>query len=145
MADPGFSLGVGGGGGRQLPKVGVLKYYFAKNCMKMKEFGPPGARPWRPLRSATDKCSHWSKTGRENRTNCFPLCQSRYLNCPWYPSRGVWISHDCFMCNQMCQNLDLTRDLGSLCTCHIGLVLQSITGKVILVSLLVVISLRCIT
>ena len=37
------------GGGRQLPKC----YYFsifAENCMKMKEFGPPGggARPWRP-------------------------------------------------------------------------------------------------
>ena len=33
------------GGGRQhtiLPK-------FLKNCMKLKEFGPPGARPSRPL------------------------------------------------------------------------------------------------
>ena len=27
--------------------------FFAKNCLKMKEFGPPGgSRPWRPLRSA---------------------------------------------------------------------------------------------
>ena len=29
--------------------MGVLTYYFAENCMKMKEFGPPGgARPWCP-------------------------------------------------------------------------------------------------
>ena len=26
-----------------------------ENCMKMKEFGPQGRRPWRPLRSATDQ------------------------------------------------------------------------------------------
>ena len=49
VADPGFPRGGGanspGGGGRQhtiLPK-------FPKNCMKLKEFGPPGgARPLRP-------------------------------------------------------------------------------------------------
>ena len=36
-------------GGSQVPKVGVLTYYFAENCMKMKEFEPGGggARPWR--------------------------------------------------------------------------------------------------
>ena len=28
-------------GGTQTPK-------FAENCMKMKEFGPRGSRPWRP-------------------------------------------------------------------------------------------------
>ena len=40
------------------PKVVVLSYYFAifftENCMKMKEFGPPGGFPGAPLRSATD-------------------------------------------------------------------------------------------
>ena len=36
MADPGFLEG------HQLPKLGVLTYYFAKNSIKMKGFGPPG-------------------------------------------------------------------------------------------------------
>ena len=35
------------------PKVGVLTYYFAfffaENCMKMKEFGPQGGVPGAPL------------------------------------------------------------------------------------------------
>ena len=39
-------------GVRQLPKVLLFFKFFAKNRMKMKEFGPRGARPWRPLRSA---------------------------------------------------------------------------------------------
>ena len=49
VADPGFSWG-----GRQLPKVGVVTYYFAENCMKMKEFGRQGGRAsLAPPRSAT--------------------------------------------------------------------------------------------
>ena len=44
VADPGFSLGVGGGGGGAPPKVGVPTYFFAENCMKMNEFGPGGRR-----------------------------------------------------------------------------------------------------
>ena len=41
--------------GRQLPNVGVLTYYFAEKCMKMKELGLQGARvPGALLRSATD-------------------------------------------------------------------------------------------
>ena len=42
VADPGFSPG-----GAPTPKI---FHIFAENCMKMKEFGPPGggARPWRP-------------------------------------------------------------------------------------------------
>ena len=43
VADPGFSPGV-----RQLPKIAIIFHIIAKNCMKMKEFGPRGARPWRP-------------------------------------------------------------------------------------------------
>ena len=45
MADPGFSPG-----GAPTPKIAIIFQIFAKNCMKMKEFGPPGggARPWRP-------------------------------------------------------------------------------------------------
>ena len=36
--------------GGPTPKMGLFFQLFAENCMKMKEFGPPGggARPWRP-------------------------------------------------------------------------------------------------
>ena len=37
VADPGFSPG-----GVPTPKVGVQTYFLAENCMKMKEFWPPG-------------------------------------------------------------------------------------------------------
>ena len=54
VADPGFSPG----GGAPTPKSAIIFHFFAENCMKMKEFGPPGvgARPWRPppLGSAND-------------------------------------------------------------------------------------------
>ena len=39
------------------PKVDVGTYYFAKNCMKMKEYGPHERFPGIPLRSATVKGS----------------------------------------------------------------------------------------
>ena len=48
VADPGFSPG----GGAPTPKSAIIFQFFAKNCMKMKEFGPPGggraslAPPW---------------------------------------------------------------------------------------------------
>ena len=37
-------------GGAPTPKIAIIFQIFAENCMKMKEFGPPGggARPWRP-------------------------------------------------------------------------------------------------
>ena len=38
VADPGFYWGEA-----PTPKVGVLTYFVARNCMKMKEFGPPRA------------------------------------------------------------------------------------------------------
>ena len=35
--------------GAPTPKSAIIFQFFAENCMKMKEFGPPGgARPWRP-------------------------------------------------------------------------------------------------
>ena len=45
VADPGFSPG-----GAPTSKIAIIFQIFAKNCMKMKEFGPPGggACPWRP-------------------------------------------------------------------------------------------------
>ena len=39
VADPGFSPG---GGGAPTPKSAIIFQFFAENCMKMKEFGPPG-------------------------------------------------------------------------------------------------------
>ena len=42
-------------GVRQLPKVLLFFNFFPENCMKMKEFGPPGGRvPGAPLRSANE-------------------------------------------------------------------------------------------
>ena len=37
-------------GGAPTPKIAIIFHIFAKNCMKMKEFGPPGGgtRPWCP-------------------------------------------------------------------------------------------------
>ena len=50
MADPGFSPG-----GTPTPKIAIIFQIFAKNCMKMKEFGPRGARvPDAPLGSANE-------------------------------------------------------------------------------------------
>ena len=44
VADLGFSPG-----GAPTPKIAIIFHIFAENCMKMKEFGPPGGgRPWRP-------------------------------------------------------------------------------------------------
>ena len=42
--------------GAPTPKIAIIFQIFAKNCMKMKEFGPPrGARvPGAPLRSANE-------------------------------------------------------------------------------------------
>ena len=40
------------GGGAPTPKIAIIFHIFAENCMKMKEFGPPGgarvpgAPPW---------------------------------------------------------------------------------------------------
>ena len=41
-------------GGAPTPKIAIIFQIFAKNCMKMKEFGPPGGArvPGAPLRSA---------------------------------------------------------------------------------------------
>ena len=52
MANPGFlRQGVGGGGaGANFQGGGASLLFgqmFTENCMKMKEFGPVGARPWR--------------------------------------------------------------------------------------------------
>ena len=49
MADPGFSRG-----GAPTPKNAIIFQFFAENCMKMKEFGPPGGAhvPGAPLGSA---------------------------------------------------------------------------------------------
>ena len=38
-------------GAAPTPQILLFWKYFAENCMKMKEFGPRGARPWHPLRS----------------------------------------------------------------------------------------------
>ena len=54
MADPGFSPG-----GVPTPKIAIIFHIFAENCMKMKEFGPPGGArvPGAPLGSANELCN----------------------------------------------------------------------------------------
>ena len=39
VADPGFSPG-----GASNPKIAIIFQIFAENCIKIKEFGPPGGR-----------------------------------------------------------------------------------------------------
>ena len=47
-----------GGGGAPTPKSAIIFQFFAENCMKMKEFGPPGGASLAPpLRSANGWCS----------------------------------------------------------------------------------------
>ena len=76
VADPGFSPG-----GAPTPKIAIIFHIFAENCMKMKEFGPPGggARPWRPpwirqysmleffRRHRRNDRFHWVNRGRMRR------------------------------------------------------------------------------
>ena len=64
VADSGFSPG-----GAPTPQVGVRTYFLAENCMKMKEFRPPGgggASLAALLRSATAKYFQLKP--------CNPLC-----------------------------------------------------------------------
>ena len=58
VADPGFSRG-----GAPTPKIAIIFHIFAENCMKMKEFGPPGGgRPWRPPWIRQCRLSSYSKS-----------------------------------------------------------------------------------
>ena len=45
-------------GGAPTLKIAIIFQIFAENCMKMKEFGPPGGAhiPGAPLGSANDRC-----------------------------------------------------------------------------------------
>ena len=69
VADPGFSPG-----GAPTPKIAIIFHIFTENCIKMKEFGPPGgacvpgAPPWihqcpstRSLKGSMDTL-HWTVT-----------------------------------------------------------------------------------
>ena len=51
LAYPGFSW-VGGANSQSECANLLFCKFFAENYMKMKEFGPGGARPWRPNGSA---------------------------------------------------------------------------------------------
>ena len=47
-------------GGAPTPKIDIIFQFFAENCMKMKEFGPPGGArvPGAPPRSANEYCKN---------------------------------------------------------------------------------------
>ena len=69
VADAGFSPG-----GAPTPKIAIIFHIFAENCMKMKEFGPPGggARvPGAPLGSANVLCRQYVKASFHYRTGTY--------------------------------------------------------------------------
>ena len=79
VADPGFSPG-----GVPTPKNAIIFQFFAENCMKMKEFGPPGgarvpgAPPWilqwiPQLSQLIKKCDRDCANGIEDSTQGFIL------------------------------------------------------------------------
>ena len=72
MADPGFPRGGGANspGGRQH----TILPYFPKNCMKLKEFGPPGGGGARPKFYDVDPPLHADKRKprAERRSIVFP-------------------------------------------------------------------------
>ena len=52
-------------GGAPTPKIAIIFHIFAENCMKMKEFGPPGggrASLAPPLGSANANNTHFQQT-----------------------------------------------------------------------------------
>ena len=49
----GSRIFLGGGRGAPTPKVDVPTYFFPENCMKMKQFGPPGGRGRRRVPGAS--------------------------------------------------------------------------------------------
>ena len=65
VVDPGFPRGGGvnspgrGGGGVSVCRQHNILPNFPKNDMKLKEFGPEGAHPSRPLRSANGQYNLW--------------------------------------------------------------------------------------
>ena len=76
-------------GGAPTPKSVIIFQFFAENCMKMKEFGPPGGRPWPPWirhcrqrHRQTDKI-HEISTVLYPRKRCH--CRLFYLTCfDWF-------------------------------------------------------------
>ena len=86
VADPGFSPG-----GAPTPKIGINFQIFAENCMKMKEFGPGGARPWRPLRSANGewRIQDFSEGATSGGSNVAPSSPGKFVRC--HPSWRVCV------------------------------------------------------
>ena len=77
MADPGFSPG-----GAPTPKIAIIFHIFAENCMKMKEFGPPGGArvPGAPLGSANESIDKiFKKSITCTNKIIFKLFKSSYL------------------------------------------------------------------
>ena len=67
-------------GGAPTPKIAIIFHIFAENCMKMKEFGPPGggARvPGAPLGSANACEKYWTDVG--GRAVCVQNLPCRYV------------------------------------------------------------------
>ena len=72
VADPGFPRG-------GFPQRWLLfGQFFPQNCMKLKEFGPSGARPWRPsLISANEQALVGLETGSYRAADDYAIMPAR--------------------------------------------------------------------
>ena len=93
VADPGFSPG-----GAPTPKIAIIFQIFAENCMKMKEFGPPGGArvPGAPPPWIRQWRSYLLSRGRPwllRNSNCLSTYNPAYP-CPWNSAGYVMITVD---------------------------------------------------
>ena len=94
VADPGFSPG-----GAPTPKIAIIFQIFAKNCMKMKEFGPPGGArvPGAPLRSANGHaaifCTIICAIDRDSSWKCYKLCSKANISNGWVCQKNLASHH----------------------------------------------------
>ena len=77
-------------GGVPTPKLGLFCNFFAENCMKMKEFGPPrGARvPGAPLRSVNETSSEVPKRDISHPTKRTDVLYFFFKK----PNRNTWVT-----------------------------------------------------
>ena len=114
VADPGFSPG-----GAPTPKTAIIFQFFAENCMKMKEFGPPGgarvpgAPPWirqwlvwftRSLCVHQDNPAFSSINFRNFIWNLFPNKQPVMSNFKLHNLVFVVIKSCVMFCSDICMN-----------------------------------------
>ena len=91
------------GGGAPTPKIAIIFHIFAENCMKMKEFGPPGggARPWRPPLGSANECT------RKVTIANFGISCSLIWSLSWNPIIDILSASAKFVRGEYCGNIQL--------------------------------------